>query len=231
MKEQNHVPEWCDEELLRDDDFFDFEAVHDPYSWDGEDNDACSQVPPELHGKMAQARLIAPCCEGTEPAPGAWEVTPLGKQCGLTVGELPLDGNRSCRTFFVRDSSRKELLTLLAETRFRGKARKVIPLAERLSLLAVGQPSNDAYGIMLLKQLGRMPLEQYMARCPDKLKLLRKELPGPPVNTVQEAAARISAAWRQDEGTTEQRKNWIWYLLASPAGCFIPQFPSYERRD
>ena len=184
-------------------------------------------IPPELHGKMARARLIEPGFKSY-----AWELTPFGKQCGLVPGYLPLDKNRSCRTFFIRKESWKELEDLLTEARpGKSTAWEIITMEERLKRLTAGLPGNDAYGVELLKRLGRMPLEQYMAWCPDTLENLCEKLPSlQSARTVQEAAARISNAWRSDPNTRKQCRGVIWRLLAWPAKN-LQQFPNYERRD
>ena len=185
-------------------------------------------VPPELHGKMAMARLIEPGFKADGVESFAWELTPFGKQYGLVPGYLPLDGGRSCRTFFIREESWEKRKNLLTEARPSGGAAwEIVPMGKRLERLAAGLPGNDAYGVELLKKLARMPLEQYMARCPDMLDNLRWELSD--AGTVQEAAAQISEMWRSDPDAREQCKSLIWSLLAWPGD---PQkFPSYERRD
>lgn len=180
-------------------------------------------VPPELHAKMGKARLIRP-----KPESYIWELTPLGAQYGLVHGFLLLAGQKVCHTFFIPAASLGELKELLADSQNIREERNRVPLKDRLSRMAVGLPGKDAYAVGLMKRLGNMPLEQYMSRWPDQLEKLKKELPGEQINTVQEAAARISEIWNTPGCSMEQCKNLIWYLLVAPMLNGMAQFRKFE---
>lgn len=190
--------------------------------------DPLRPVPPEFHEKMVRARLIKPRFGSY-----IWEPTPLGARYGLVHGFMLLDGRRTCHTFFIQAASLdalKDLLTGGRPNQGAQESRKIIPLEERLNRMAVGLPGNDAYAVELVRRLGDMPLGQYMGQCPDKLEQLRKELPGGPVNTVREAAARISEVWHTPGCSMEQCKNLIWLLLVMPMVDGMKQFQKFEGR-
>lgn len=175
--------------------------------------DLLRPVPLELHGKMGKAHLIKP-----KSGSHIWELTPLGARYGLAHGFLLLDGQKVCHTFFIPEKSLGTLKDLLhsGEKRESGAARKTISLEERLSRLAVGLPAKDTYAVERIKRLGAMPLEKYMQQHPETLEKLREKLPGEPINTVQEAAVRISEVWNTPGCSMETCKDLIWFLLVSP---------------
>lgn len=168
-------------------------------------------IPPELHARMADLRMI------WQRDGHLWVPTEYGRGLGVVDGYLPLDGEGGyCHALFICTADRPLLDEALAfgrqrrENPFRGE----LPWARTLERARQGLPRSDAYAAGIARDFAMMPLAEYMASFPNELEFLRGEFEFDSTATFQEVADCLLQFYERGDASDERNERFMDLLSA-----------------